>query len=251
MRPFAANTRSAALSAAEPEARSPPCNLGGRSGKLGDRAPSIEYWANKPFETRGDPPYPFPKDRVYNTGAGPVEGKINVHLVPHTHDDTGWQVTVDQYFANEVYFIIDTVVQNLAADVNRKFIYVETGFFARWWEQASDAKRALATKQVKNKQLEFINGAWCMHDEASPLWTAMVDQTTRGHQFILKNFGVEASPRGTWQIDPFGHSNTEAWLLGEQAGFESIYWGRMDWQDRTMRYNKQQGTDGFEWIWQV
>ena len=76
MRPFAANTRSAALSAAEPEARSPPCNLGGRSGKLGDRAPSIEYWANKPFETRGDPPYPFPKDRVYNTGAGPVEGNL-------------------------------------------------------------------------------------------------------------------------------------------------------------------------------
>jgi hypothetical protein len=48
--------------------------------------------------------------------------------------------------------------------------------------------------QVKRKQLEFINGGWCMHDEASPLWTAMVDQTTRGHQFILKHFGVEASP---------------------------------------------------------
>jgi len=31
---------------------------------------------------------------------------------------------------------------------------------------------------------------------------------------------------------------------------ESLFWGRMDWQDRTMRYNKQQGTNGFEWIWQ-
>ena len=49
-----------------------------------------------------------------------------------------------------------------------------------------------------------------MHDEASPLWTAMVDQTTRGHQFILKNFGADAAPRATWQIDPFGHSNTQA-----------------------------------------
>ncbi|KAL1529061.1 hypothetical protein AB1Y20_000024 [Prymnesium parvum] len=218
-----------------------------QSGHLGDRTPSIEYWALKDKRSRGAPPYPFPPDRVYNTNAGPVEGKINVHLVPHSHDDTGWQVTVDQYFATQVYFIIDTVIQNLAADENRKFIYVETGFFARWWEQASDTKRALAKKVVKSKQLEFINGGWCMHDEASPLWTAMVDQTTRGHQFILKNFGVEASPRGTWQIDPFGHSNTEAWLLGEQAGFESIFWGRMDWQDRTMRYNKN---EGFEWIWQ-
>ena len=160
-------------------------------------------------------------------------------------------MTVDQYFASEVYFIIDTVVQNLQADPNRRFIYVETGFFARWWEQASDEKRAAATRLVKGKQLEFTNGGWCMHDEASPLWTAMVDQTTRGHQFILKHFGADAAPRATWQIDPFGHSNTQAWLLGAEAGFESFFWGRMDWQDRTMRLDKAQGHDGFEWVWQV
>ena len=139
-------------------------------GNLNDRVPIIELYKNKPVETRGAPPYPFPKDRKYNTGGGPVEGKINVHLVPHSHDDTGWQVTVDQYFAQEVFYTIDTVVQSLAADPNRRFIYVETAFFARWWEQASDAKRAVATTLVKNKQLEFTNGGWCMHDEASPLW---------------------------------------------------------------------------------
>lgn len=57
-----------------------------------------------------------------------------------------------------------------------------------------------------------------MHDEAAPFYVEMVDQTTRGHQFLAKNFGDMAIPKGTWQIDPFGHSNTEAWLLGAEAG---------------------------------
>ena len=85
-----------------------------------------------------------------------------------------------------------------------------------------------------------------MHDEASPLYTEMVDQTTRGHQFLKKNFGKDAVPRGTWQIDPFGHSNTQAWLLGAEAGMESMYWGRTDFEDFNMRKNQSR----LEWVWQ-
>ena len=82
------------------------------------------------------------------------------------HDDTGWQVTVDQYFFNEVYYVVDTVVDQLLKDPKRHFIYVETGFFARWWDEQPDARRNVTKALVENGQLEFINGAWCMHDEA-------------------------------------------------------------------------------------
>ena len=89
---------------------------------------------------------------------------LNVHLVPHTHDDVGWLKTVDEYFyggelsllfyscywllivliANNsiqhaaVKYILDTVVEELGKNGDRKFIYVEIAFFTRWWNEQND-----------------------------------------------------------------------------------------------------------------
>uniref|UniRef100_A0A2P2MM39 Alpha-mannosidase-like n=1 Tax=Rhizophora mucronata TaxID=61149 RepID=A0A2P2MM39_RHIMU len=55
----------------------------------------------------------------------------------------------------------------------------------------------------------------CMHDEATVHYIDMIDQTTLGHKFIKDEFGQ--LPRVGWQIDPFGHSTVQAYLLGAEV----------------------------------
>ncbi|XP_037479257.1 alpha-mannosidase At3g26720-like [Triticum dicoccoides] len=187
----------------------------------------------------------------YNTSAGVVDGKLNVHVVPHTHDDVGWLKTVDQYYVGSnnsiqvacVQNVLDSLVPALLKDENRKFIYVEQAFFQRWWRQQSDSIKDTVKGLVSSGQLEFINGGMCMHDEATVHYIDMIDQTTLGHRFIKEEFGQ--IPRIGWQIDPFGHSAVQAYLLGAQVGFDALYFSRIDYQD----HKRRKGTKELEVVW--
>ncbi|CAK9863623.1 unnamed protein product [Sphagnum jensenii] len=192
------------------------------------------------------------KISVYNTSSDAVSGKLNVHLVPHTHDDVGWLKTVDQYFIGSnnsiqvaaVQYVLDSVVAALQEDRNRKFIYVEQAFFQRWWREQTPRKQKIVQKLVKRGQLEFINGGYSMHDEAATHYVDMIDQTTLGHRYIKQQFGV--TPRIGWQIDPFGHSAVQAYLLGAELGFDAFFFARADYQDLQKRRKDQT----MEVIWQ-
>ncbi len=77
---------------------------------------------------------------------------------------------------------------------------VQQAFFFRWWQEQTAEVQDMVQQLVANNQLEFINGGWCMHDEGTPSYVDMIDQTTLGHLFIKSTFG--AAPKATWQIDP-------------------------------------------------
>ncbi|KAJ6678299.1 ALPHA-MANNOSIDASE [Salix viminalis] len=187
----------------------------------------------------------------YNTGGGVVPGKLNVHLVPHSHDDVGWLKTVDQYYVGSnnsiqgacVENVLDSVVESLRRDSNRKFVFVEMAFFQRWWVEQSEEIQEQVRKLVDAGQLEFVNGGWCMHDEATCHYIDMIDQTTLGHRAIKEQFNK--TPRAGWQIDPFGHSAVQAYLLGTELGFDSVHFARIDYQDRA----KRKGNKALEVIW--
>ncbi|KAL0351209.1 UNVERIFIED_CONTAM: Alpha-mannosidase [Sesamum radiatum] len=173
----------------------------------------------------------------YNTTSAIAPSKINVHLVPHSHDDVGWLKTVDQYYVganNSIRF--SSHLLGFRAPVQ--------AFFQRWWRQQSDTLKAKVKHLVNSGQLEFINGGMCMHDEATPHYIDLIDQTTLGHRFILDEFGKK--PRVGWQIDPFGHSAVQAYLLGAELGFDSLFFARIDYQDRAKRRSDRT----LEVIWQ-
>ncbi|ONM00753.1 putative alpha-mannosidase [Zea mays] len=188
---------------------------------------------------------------VASNNATVVAGKLNVHLVPHSHDDVGWLKTVDQYYVGSnnsiqgacVMNTLDSVVDALARDPARKFVVVEQAFFQRWWAEKSPTIQDIVHKLVDSGQLEFINGGWCMHDEAAVHYIDMIDQTTLGHRMIKKQFNK--TPRAGWQIDPFGHSAVQAYLLGAELGFDSVHFARIDYQDRATR----KADKGLEVIW--
>jgi len=84
---------------------------------------------------------------------------------------------------------------------------------------------------------------WCMHDEVVVHYINMIDQTTLGHRMIKKQFNK--TPRAGWQIDPFGHSAVQVYLLGAELGFDSLHFARIDYQDK----KKCKAGKGLEVIW--
>ena len=113
---------------------------------------------------------------------------------------------MDQYFDGSrhelndrgISYVLDTVLEELQHNGDRTFMFVEQArrlqtfmkllsrllmlflqaFFQRWWRAQSDAIRDRVRSVIRSRQFDLtVNGGWCMHDEAAPHYTAMVDQT--------------------------------------------------------------------------
>ncbi|XP_064135965.1 lysosomal alpha-mannosidase-like [Loxodonta africana] len=140
--------------------------------------------------------------------------------------------------------ILDSVVQALLGEPTRRFVYVEMAFFSRWWRQQRETTREVVKELVKQGRLEFANGGWVMNDEATTHYGAIVDQMTLGLCFLEDTFGKDGLPHVAWHIDPFGHSREQASLFA-QMGFDGIFLGRIDYQDKYTREVAQE----MEQVW--
>ncbi|XP_029840933.2 lysosomal alpha-mannosidase [Ixodes scapularis] len=183
---------------------------------------------------------------LYQTCHATKPGLLNVHIVSHTHDDLGWVHTVDFYYDHYVRTILDSVVRELQANPERRFTYVEMGFFSRWWDDQSADTRQLVRELVDAGRLEFTSGGWSMNDEATTHYSATVDEMTLGMRWLNDTLGQCARPRVAWQIDPFGHAREEAALFG-MMGFDGQFLGRIHLDDKKWRQDNKL----MEFLWRA
>ena len=118
-------------------------------------------------------------------------------LIPH--DVAGWCATLLEYYEGgtivgfNVSQILDEVVKGLVQDARRKFSYVEMAyFFGEWYGRQTAVVQAQVSRLVASGQLTFINGGYSMHDEASPSYIDMLDNTALGNRYIRDTFGPSA-----------------------------------------------------------
>ena len=113
---------------------------------------------------------------------------LTVHLIPHSHDDIGWQKTLDQYFDGSrkdlrwegVQWELTTVIDALTENPKRRFSEVEMKFFSMWYDIQDEKMQAKVKRLLANGQLEILNAGWSMHDEACPTYTDMIENMMKG-----------------------------------------------------------------------
>ncbi|XP_059142401.1 lysosomal alpha-mannosidase-like, partial [Physella acuta] len=183
------------------------------------------------------------------------DGMLNVHLVPHSHIDVGWLKTVDQYYTGEkppfdttergcVRCTLNTTIQELLKNPQRRFIFIEMKYLARYWQEADDTERESIRLLIKERRLELINGGWVMSDAGVTTYNDIIDQHTLGFNFISETFGACAHTRTAWHVDQFGHSREHASIFA-QMGYDALVISRIDYQDLT---NRKKNKD-MELIW--
>lgn len=156
---------------------------------------------------------------IYNVESAPT------HFIPHTHDDLGWNWTIEEYYNKWVRYIFTTTLNSLERSKSRKFVYSEIGFLKIFLEENHKEKKIQRIKNlIENKQWEFVNGGISQSDSACPYYEDIISNYQYGLWYIKRLFNTTSA--SGWQLDPFGHSKTLSYIAS-LFGMKDIVIGRI------------------------
>lgn len=112
------------------------------------------------------------------------EDKLQVFVVPHSHNDPGWWYTFENYYSIYTDNILSYANQYLHEFDDMRFIYAEMSFLELWWRRHTEQDRVRMRELIQNGHLEVTTGAWVMTDEANAHLFSIVTEMIEGHEFI-------------------------------------------------------------------
>ena len=113
----------------------------------------------------------------------------------------------------------------MKADSKRTYTVGDIYYFRRWYESELSAQEQHEVKiLVADKQLEFVHGGAVSTDEAAVSFHDIIDNMVVARHWLLQEFGVH--PDVGWQLDPFGHSASNARIFAE-IGINALVFARM------------------------
>jgi len=171
------------------------------------------------------------------------QNKLQVFVVPHSHNDPGWIKTFERYYQDQTRNILDTMVRKMMEYPKMKFIWAEISYLSMWWMEQSADVRENVQKLLEEGRLEIVTGGYVMPDEANSHYTAILEQLLYGHEWCNINLNGY-KPNSGWSIDPFGMSPTTAYIL-KRAGFDNMLIQRTHYSVKK-HLAKEQGLE-FKW----
>jgi alpha-mannosidase II len=167
--------------------------------------------------------------------------QLQVFILPHSHVDPGWLKSKDGY-KSEVFHILNNVISSIRNEKHRKFVWNDVLYFKEWFETQNFEMQHTVQNLISSGRFEIVGGGWVQNDEACPSYSAIIDQMTLGHQYLLERFGVRI--RVGWQIDPFGHDGRVARIFADM-GLDALVINRV--HHRIKAQMKQQKALEFLW----
>jgi hypothetical protein len=180
-----------------------------------------------------------------------------IFLLPHTHDDVGWQYTIFGYFNNSVRSILDTVTSDLGNHPTHRFIWSEIKWIEMWWPLQNKTTQSTFKRIVANGQFEFVGAGWSQSDEVTPSYRDMIQNTVTGHEYLRSILGPlkQACPKSGngrcirfgWQIDMFAGYSATTPSLWANAGYDGMVIRFEGPDNMRNEWDKQQN---YEYLWE-